>query len=58
MFPDPAQAAVRGERVALLPLPKLIRQRSLPRQMTESLDPSARAKYDDLWQAGQTPERE
>ncbi len=23
-FPDPAQAAVRGERVALLPLPRLI----------------------------------
>ncbi len=81
-FPDPAQAAVRGRRVALLPLPKLIelklasglsapyrlkdladvleliRQLSLPRETVESLDPSVRAKYEELWQAAQTPERE
>jgi hypothetical protein len=82
VFPDPAQAAVRGQRVALLPLPKLIelklasgisaphrlkdladvleliRQLSLPRQMAESLDASVRAKYEELWQAAQTQERE
>ena len=82
VFPDPAQAAVRGRRVALLPLPKLIelklasglsaphrlkdladvleliRQLSLPRETAESLDPSVRAKYEELWQAAQTPERE
>jgi hypothetical protein len=82
VFPDPAQAAVRGRRVALLPLPKLIelklasglsaphrlkdladvleliRQLHLPREMAESLDPSVRAKYEELWQAAQTPERE
>ncbi len=82
VFPDPAQAAVRGRRVALLPLPKLIelklasglsaphrlkdladvleliRQLALPREMAESLDPSVRAKYEELWQAAQTPERE
>lgn len=82
VFPDPAQVAVRGRRVALLPLPKLIelklasglsaphrlkdladvleliRQLSLPREMAETLDPSVRAKYEELWQAAQTPERE
>ncbi|HVF59331.1 MAG TPA: hypothetical protein VNJ70_05915 [Thermoanaerobaculia bacterium] len=82
VFPDPAQAAVRGRRVALLPLPKLIelklasglsaphrlkdladvleliRQLSLPRETAESLDPSVRAKYEELWEAAQTPERE
>jgi hypothetical protein len=82
VFPDPAQAAVRGRRVALLPLPKLIelklasgfsaphrlkdladvleliRQLSLPRETAESLDPSVQAKYEELWQAAQTPERE
>lgn len=82
VFPDPAQVAVRGRRVALLPLPKLIelklasglsaphrlkdladvleliRQLSLPRETAESLDPSVRAKYEELWQAAQTPERE
>jgi len=82
VFPDPAQAAVRGQRVALLPLPKLIelklasgisaphrlkdladvleliRQLSLPREMAGSLDASVRAKYEELWQAAQTAERE
>ena len=82
VFPDPAQAAVRGRRVALLPLPKLIelklasglsaphrlkdladvleliRQLSLPPETAESLDSSVRAKYEELWQAAQTPERE
>ncbi len=82
VFPDPAQAAVRGRRVALLPLPQLIelklasgisaphrlkdladvleliRQLSLPRQMTESLDASVRTKYEELWQAAQSAERE
>lgn len=77
-FPDPAQAAVRGRRVALLPLAmlielklasgisaphrlkdladvlELIRARSLPPQMADSLDGSVRAKYDELWQAAQT----
>jgi hypothetical protein len=81
-FPDPAQAAVRGRRVALLPLPKLIELKlasglsaphrlkdladvlelirilSLPRDVGASLDPSVRAKYEELWQAAQTPERE
>ena len=75
VFPDPAQAAVRGRRVALLPLPKLIdlklasgmsaphrlkdladvleliRALSLPQSMAESLDPSVRPKYEELWQA-------
>jgi hypothetical protein len=82
VFPDPAQAAVRGRRVALLPLTKLIelklasglsaphrlkdladvleliRALSLPRELTESLDPSVRAKYEELWQAAQARERE
>jgi hypothetical protein len=82
VFPDPSEAAVRGRRVALLPLPKLIelklasgmsaphrlkdladvleliRQLSLPSEMGESLDASVRAKYAELWQAAQTPERE
>ena len=81
-FPDPASAAVRGRRVALLPLAKLIelklasgssaphrlkdladvlelvRVLSLPREFGESLDSSVRAKYDELWQAAQTPDRE
>lgn len=79
-FPDPAQAAIRGRRVALLPLPtlidlklasgmsaphrlkdladvlELIRSLALPRETAESLDPSVRAKYDELWQAAQTAE--
>ena len=82
VFPDPAQAAVRGQRVALLPLPKLIelklasgisaphrlkdladvleliRQLSLPSETAGSLDASVRAKYEELWQAAQTAERE
>jgi len=80
VFPDPAQAAIRGLRVALLPLPtlidlklasgmsaphrlkdladvlELIRARSLPRDTAQGLDPSVRAKYDELWLAAQTPE--
>jgi hypothetical protein len=82
VFPDPASAAVRGQRVALLPLPKLIelklasglsaphrlkdladvlelvRALSLPRDLAASLDASVRAKYEELWQAAQTPDRE
>jgi len=82
VFPDPAEAAVRGRRVALLPLDKLIelklasglsaphrlkdladvleliRALSLPRETADALDPSVRAKYHELWQAAQTPERE
>ncbi len=81
-FPDPASAAVRGRRVALLPLDKLIelklasgisaphrlrdladvleliRVLSLPRAMAESLDPSVRAKFEELWQAAQSAGRE
>ena len=82
VFPDPKVAAVRGRRVALLPLPKLvelklasgisaphrlkdladvlelIRHLGLQRDMAESLDGSVRAKYEELWQAAQTQERE
>ena len=81
-FPDPAQVAVRGRRVALLPLAKvielklasgisaphrlkdladvleLVRALSLPREMADSLDPSVRAKYDELWHAAQTADIE
>jgi hypothetical protein len=81
-FPDPASAAVRGRRVALLPLNtlielklasgmtaphrlkdladvlELIRALSLSRELSRSLDASVRDKYDELWQAAQTPERE
>lgn len=80
-FPDPASAAVRGQRVALLSLPKLIelklasglsaphrlkdladvlelvRALSLPRDLSASLDASVRAKYEELWQAAQTPDQ-
>ena len=79
-FPDPGQAAIRGRRVALLPLPglielklasgmsaphrlkdladvlELIRALELPRDTAESLDPSVRAKFEELWQAAQTIE--
>jgi hypothetical protein len=82
VFPDPAVAAVRGRRVALLPLPRLIelklasglsaphrlkdlagvlelvRQLSLPAELSASLDASVRKKYDELWQAAQAAERE
>jgi hypothetical protein len=82
VFPDPAQAAVRGARVALLPLNslielklasglsaphrlkdladvlELIRALSLPRETADSLDPSVRGKYEELWEAAQTPDRE
>lgn len=76
-FPDPGETAVRGERVSLLPLAKLIELKlasgisaphrlrdladvlelirilKLPRDTAESLDPSVRAKFDELWQAAQ-----
>lgn len=82
VFPDPATAAVRGERVALLPLPRLIelklasgmtaphrlrdladvletiRRSKLPAGLAEDLDPYVRAKYTELWQAAQAPDRE
>jgi len=81
-FPDPAKVAVRGRRVALLPLPKLIelklasgmsaphrlkdladvieliRALSLPRETADSLDASVRAKFDELWEAAQSADRE
>ena len=81
-FPDPAEVAVRGRRVALLPLARvielklasgisaphrlkdladvldLVRALSLPREMADSLDASVRAKYDELWQAAQSADRE
>jgi len=81
-FPDPATAAVRGRRVALLPLAKLIEMKlasglsaphrlkdladvlelirvlSLPRDTAETLDPSVRAKFDELWRAAQGAERD
>jgi hypothetical protein len=81
-FPDPAEAAVAGRRVALLSLNtlvelklasgisaphrlkdladvlELIRALSLPRDLSQSLDPSVRPKYEELWQAAQTTDRE
>jgi len=81
-FPDPAQAAVRGRRIALLPLDRLIelklasgmsaphrlkdladvleliRALSLPLDRATALDASVRAKYEELWRAAQTPDRE
>jgi hypothetical protein len=80
VFPDPADVAVRGRSVALLPLPilielklasgisaphrlrdladvlELVRVLSLPRELGDSLDPSVRSKYLELWQAAQTPD--
>jgi hypothetical protein len=80
VFPDPAQAAIRGKRVALLPLStlidlklasgmsaphrlkdladvlELVRALSLPRDTAKALDPSVRAKYDELWLAAQDAE--
>ena len=37
---------------------ELIRHLSLPRETADSLDPSIRPKYEELWQAAQAPERE
>jgi hypothetical protein len=37
---------------------EVIRILSLPREMGESPDVSVRAKYEELWQPAQTPERE
>jgi hypothetical protein len=77
-FPDPAVAAIRGQRVALVPLPvliqlklasgmsaphrlrdladvlELVRAASLPRELTDDLDPSVRGKYLELWDAAQS----
>ena len=76
-FPDPGEVAVRGARVALLPLPRLLdlklasgmsaphrlrdladvleltRIAKLPRDLAETLDPSVRGKYLELWDAAQ-----
>jgi hypothetical protein len=81
-FPDPAKVALRGRRVALLPLAslielklasgmsaphrlkdladvlELIRALSLPRETADALDASVRAKFEELWQAAQTADRE
>ncbi len=81
-FPDPGQVAVRGARVALLPLPRLIelklasglsaahrlkdladvlelvRALTLPRELGAALDASVRPKYEELWEAAQTADRE
>lgn len=81
-FPDPGKVALRGRRVALLPLAslielklasgmsaphrlkdladvlELIRALSLPRETADSLDASVRAKFEELWQAAQTADRE
>ncbi len=37
---------------------ELIRALSLPREMADALDPSVRGKFEELWQAAQTPEWE
>jgi hypothetical protein len=82
VFPDPRDAAVKGDRVSLLPLPKLIELKlasgisaphrlkdladvlelvkalALPRNTGDALDPSVREKFDELWHAAQTPDRE
>jgi hypothetical protein len=82
VFPDPQDVAVRGERVSLLPLPKLIELKlasgmsaphrlkdladvlelvkalALPRETNDALDPSVRQKFDELWLAAQTVDRE
>ncbi len=81
-FPDPGDAAIPGDRVSLLPLPKLIELKlasglsaphrlkdladvlelvkalALPRETRDALDPSVREKFDELWLAAQTVDRE
>jgi hypothetical protein len=81
-FPDPARVAVRGRRVALLPLEKLIelklasgmsaphrlkdladvleliRALALPLDRAAALDASVRPKFEELWRAAQTAERD
>jgi hypothetical protein len=76
-FPDPAEVAIRGTRVALLPLPRLIelklasglsaphrlrdladvleliRAAALPADFADSLDPTVRDKFRELWEAAQ-----
>jgi hypothetical protein len=37
---------------------ELVRTLSLPRDLAASLDGSVRANYEELWEAGQTAERE
>jgi len=37
---------------------ELVRALSLPRDLAASLDGSVRAKYEELWEAAQAPERE
>ncbi len=37
---------------------ELVRALSLPRNLSASLDNSVRAKYEELWEAAQAPERE
>ena len=37
---------------------ELVRVLSLPRELAGSLDASVRAKYDELWAAAQTRDRE
>ncbi len=68
-FPDPATSAVRGRGVALLPLEKLIELKlasglSAAHRLKDladvgRLDPSVRAKFEELWAAAQGagPER-
>ena len=82
VFPDPAEAAIRGRRVSLLPLRalielklasgisaphrlkdladvlELVRALDLPIELGHSLDASVRDKYNELWQAAQTRDRE
>jgi hypothetical protein len=82
VFPDPARVAVRGRRVALLPLEtlielklasgisaphrlkdladvlELIRALALPLDKAAALDASVRPKYEELWRAAQTAERD
>jgi hypothetical protein len=36
---------------------ELVRALSLPRDLAASLDASVRAKYEELWEAAQTPDR-
>jgi len=37
---------------------ELVRALALPRELAASLDGSVRAKYEELWEAAQAPERE
>jgi hypothetical protein len=81
-FPDPAGAAVAGDRFRILALPKLVelklasgmtalhrlkdladvlelvRAAKLPANLADSLDPSVREKYTELWNAAQVQDPE